>query len=249
MVNSLVILAIVVLPGWISMSASQRYYPRIVDRSTVMAWGLLFYHAAIVHVLGLILFAVVLVALCGTGLYSFEAGQILSQGLADYTKESPTPVFLVSGLYALWLLLGSTISGVVGLPWKLTDLVGRVLTKINLAPESLGDEPVWYSALNLDRRGDTELYVQVSVRMKNGDLYVGDLHTYPILPDFEKSKDIRLGKSVLYPNNSDSGEPIILPFDDYKGGGVLLNTVNVSSIEYILHEGYDGEDESTETTD
>ena len=246
MVNSLVILAIVVLPGWISMSVSQRYYPRIVDRSTVMTWGLLFYHAAIVHVLGSILFAVVLVALCVTGLYSFQVDQILSQGIADYTKESPTPVFVVSGLYVLWLLLGSTISGVVGLPWKSTDLVGAALTKMKLAPEPLVDEPVWFRALNLDRNGDPEIYVQVSVRMKNGDRYVGDLHSYPILPDSEKSKDIRLGRSVLYPNSSDSDDPIVLPFDDYEGGGVLLNTVNVSSIEYILHEGYDDEDGATD---
>ncbi len=127
-------------------------------------------------------------------------------------------------------------------------LVGAVLTKCKLAPEPMQEEPVWVKALSLDRRvlerrDDTELNVQVFVRMKNGDLYIGDLRSYPILPDSEEAKDIRLGNSVLYLNDK-RDSPVDLRFDDYKGGGVLLNTVNVSSIEYVLHEDYQSVDES-----
>jgi hypothetical protein len=59
MLNSIIILAIVVLPGWISLSVNQRYYPRIVDRSTVMSWGILLYHAMIVHIIGVAISAAV----------------------------------------------------------------------------------------------------------------------------------------------------------------------------------------------
>ena len=81
--------------------------------------------------------------------------------------------------------------------------------------------------------------------MKNGDVYRGNLESYPILPDSEASKDIRLGDSVLYPGG-DISSPIRLNFSIYDGGGVLLNTLNISSIEYILHDNYQsqGNDEN-----
>lgn len=243
MVDSLIILAIVVLPGWISISANQRYYPRIVDRSTVMAWGLLFYHAAIVHLIGVAVATVITLAWQGYFLNTLELDHILIDGPAEFAKKSPGVSLVVFGLYGLWMLIGSAFSGVTDLPSKLTISVGKVASKIKFAPEPVEDEPIWYRALNLDRRGDRELNVQVSVRMKNGDIYEGSLHSYPILPDSEQSKDIRLGDSLLYPAG-DTSSPIELNFNEYEGGGVLLNTANVSSIEYILHDDYDDAHES-----
>ena len=73
--------------------------------------------------------------------------------------------------------------------------------------------------------------------MKNGDIYAGNLESYPILPDSEESKDIRLGDSVRYPAG-DFSSPVELDFSNYRGGGVLLNTVNISSIEYMFHQDY-----------
>lgn len=241
MVDSLIILAIVVLPGWISISANQRYYPRIVDRSTVMAWGLLFYHAAIVHLIGVAIATVIILIWQGYFLNTLELDHIIIGGPTEFAKKSPGVFLVVFGLYSLWMLIGSTLSGVIDLPSKLTIMTGRVASKLKVAPEPVEDEPVWYRALNLDRRRESELNVQVLVRMKNGDIYEGSLHSYPILPDSEQSKDIRLGNSVLYPKGNLSS-PVELDFDDYEGGGVLLNTTNVSSIEYILHQGYDSTD-------
>ncbi|MCY4579828.1 MAG: hypothetical protein OXD31_12380 [Chloroflexi bacterium] len=244
MVNSLIILAIVVLPGWISVSANQRYYPRIVDKSTVMAWGLLFYHAVTVHVIGFAIFSCIGLIFQNYFLNTLHVDQILTDGPAEFTKNSPGTALAIFGIYSVWMIIGSTLSGVIDLPSRLTIGVGWTANKMRLAPEPTGDEPVWYSALNLDRRRDEkELNILISVRMKNGDIYRGALHTYPILPDSEASKDVRLGNSVLYPNgNTDS--PIELEFSDYEGGGVLLNTTNVSSIEYILHDDYGDADAS-----
>ena len=73
--------------------------------------------------------------------------------------------------------------------------------------------------------------------MKNGDIYVGNLASYPILPDSTVAKDLRLGDSVLYPGgNTNAAEA--LGFSNSGGGGVLLNTSNVSSIEYVYHDNY-----------
>ena len=52
MVNSIIILAVIVLPGWISVSAAQRHRPRVFERTTLMVWGMMFYHAAVVHAIG-----------------------------------------------------------------------------------------------------------------------------------------------------------------------------------------------------
>ena len=237
MADSLIILAIVVLPGWISISANQRYYPRIIDRSAVMAWGLLFYHAAIVHAIGVGVFTVIVLVWHDYFLNTLQFDEILSLGPVEFMKKSPGVSLVVFGLYGLWILIGSAFSGVIDLPSKLTISIGRVASELRIAHEPMEEEPVWFRALNLDRRRERELNVQVLVRMKNGDIYEGSLHSYPILPDSEQSKDIRLGNSLLYPAG-DTSSPIELNFSDYEGGGVLLNTTNVSSIEYILHDDY-----------
>ena len=204
-----------------------------------MTWGMFFYHAAIVHVIGVV--AVILATLLFQEYFLniLDIDRLLVAGPGEFIKETPGTGLLVFGMYGIWIVVGSTMSGVIDLPSKLTDGIGKSMNKVKLAPAPMGDAPVWYSALNLDRKtGGKELNIQVSVRMKNEDTYVGNLESYPILPDSESSKDIRLGNSVLY-LGGDNSSPIILDFSNYDGGGVLLNTVNISSIEYILHNNYE----------
>ena len=246
MVNSIIILAIVILPGWISITANRRYYPRISDESNLMTWGMLFYHAAIVHAIGIAVTALVTLSLQEYFLNTLDIDRLLPKSPAEFTREMPITALVLFASYGIWMIVGSALSGIIDLPSRLTDGIGKVMNKIKLAPAPMGDEPVWYNALNLDRKiGEKELNILVSVRMKNGNVYVGDLESYPILPDSEASKDIRLGKSVLY-LDGDISSPIELEFSNYGGGGVLLNTLNVSSIEYILHDNYQsqGNDET-----
>ena len=186
MVNSIIILAIVVLPGWISISANQRYYARIVDRSTVMSWGILFYHAMIVHLIGVTVVAAMIFIGQAYFLDTLGLDRILTEGLSDFSKKSPGTAFSVFGCYSLWMVVGSTMSGVIDLPSKVTTGVGKVAVILRLAPPPVSsDEPVWYRALNLDRKDKDKSSVQVRIHMKNSDVYVGDLESYPILPDSE----------------------------------------------------------------
>lgn len=238
MVNSIVVLAIIVLPGWISISAAQLHHPRMVDRTTVMTWGMLFYHAAVVHAIGIAAVALITFAWQGYFLGALALDRILLDGAYAFAKEAPGTAFAVFGLYFLWMLIGSVVSGITDLSAKLTYGVSRVAQKAKLAPEPVQDEPVWHRALNLDRRArGGEVHVQVAIFMKNLDVYVRYLHSYPILPDSVESKDIRLGDAVLYPNG-DRSSPIHLNFSDFGGGGVLLNTANISSIHYMFHDDY-----------
>ena len=238
MVNSIIILAIIVLPGWLSISAAQLHHPRLIDRTGVMLWGMLFYHAAVVHAIGIAVSALLIFALPGYSLETLCIHAIITDGAC----KSPGTALALSSVYFLWMIIASVVSGIVDLPAKITYWVGWLLR----ANEPFREEPVWYGALYQDRREKEErinkkLRVSVSIRMKNGDVYVGALASYPVdLPDSVESKDIKLGKSILYPNGDESS-PVDLDFSDEFGGGVLLNTANISSIQYMFQDGTDSE--------
>ena len=200
----------------------------------MMTWGMLFYHAAVVHVIGFTVLAAAVVVGRDYFLDTLEIDRILTDGPLDFTKKSPMVASSVFGLYFLYLLVGAAVSGIIDLPSKLTNGLGRAANRLNLAPRAVGNEPIWYRALHVDREGE---HIQVRIRMKNGDVYVGDLHYYSILPDSAESKerDVRLGNSMLYPAGDESS-PIVLEFSEHGGGGVLLNTANISSMEYLFHD-------------
>ena len=73
---------------------------------------------------------------------------------------------------------------------------------------------------------------------------LGDLKSYPVLPQSEESRDVRLGDSIRYPGG-DASSPVELEFSNYGGGGVLLNTKNISSIEYMFHDDYEWDGQPT----
>ena len=152
MVSSIIILAAVVLPGWISITANRRYYPRIADESNLMTWGMLFYHAAIVHAIGVALITLVTSVFRDYFLNALHIDRLLTKGIVEFTKESPDTALAVFGIYGAWMVIGSALSGVTDLPSWLTYIVGKTMNKLKLAPEPMGDEPVWYNALNLDRK-------------------------------------------------------------------------------------------------
>ena len=246
MVNSLLVLAIVVLPGWLSITANRVYHPRVLDTSPMMLWGMMFYHAAVVHAIGVGIVAVATLIQEEFFLDTLGLVRVLTEGPADFTKASPRTGFGVFGAYTLWLFFASIASGIVDAPSRLTKATGWLLRTARLAPEPLPEEPIWYGALNVDRTTTSKANVQLRARMKNGDVYVGSLHSYPILSDTAISKDFRLGDSVLYPGG-DTSSPVEMYFSKLGGGGVLLNTANVSSIEYLYHDEYDS-GSSTQST-
>ena len=241
MVNSILILAIIVLPGWISISAAQRHRPRVFERTTLMVWGMMFYHAAVVHAIGLGTAAALALIWRGYFLDTLGLDRVLTEGAAEFTRDSPGTALAAFGAYFLWMVIGSAVSGVVDLPSKLTSAIGWVASKLHWAAAPTAEEPIWYSALNLDSRKSGKYSVQVSIRMKNGDMYIGELKSYAIAPDTAESKDVWVGNHTFYPND-DPFSPIEMEFADDEGG-VLLNTANMYSVHYRLISDYDDEGE------
>ena len=237
MVNSILILAVIVLPGWISVSAAQRHRPRVFERTTLMIWGMMFYHAAVVHAIGVGTAAALALIWRGYFLDTLGLDRVLTEGAAEFARDSPGTAFAAFGTYFLWMVIGSIISGVLDLPFRLTSSIGWVANKLRWATIPRGEESIWYRALNLDRRKSGKSSVHVSIRMKNGDMYVGELKSYPIAPDTAESKDVWVGNHTFYPND-DPFSPIEMEFADDEGG-VLLNTANMYSVHYRLISDYD----------
>ena len=152
-------------------------------------------------------------------------------------RAQPVIGFRLLAPYFLGLFVISILSGVIHLPSRAIALVAWIPEAAKWAPERLREDPVWYSALTLDRKGAQKSDVQLRVHMKGGDIYVGNLNSYPILPDSADAKDLRLGDSIFYPAGEIAAAEE-LSFSKSGGGGVLLNTSNVSSIEYIYHDDY-----------
>lgn len=236
MVNS-----IIILPGWISISVAQRYHPRVFERTTLMVWGMMFYHAAVVHAIGVGTAAALALIWRGYFLDTLGLDRVLTEGAVEFARDSPGTTFAAFGAYFLWMVIGSAVSGVVDLPSRLTSSIGWAANKLNWATIPREEESIWYRALNLDRRKSDKSSVQVSIRMKNGDMYVGELKSYPIAPDTAESKDVWIGDHTFYPND-DPFSPIEMEFGDDEGG-VLLNTANMYSVHYRLISDYDVEGE------
>lgn len=202
-----------------------------------MVWGTLFYHAVIVHILCVFSSLALIPIIQVSPMATLDVWELFTKGLVPYAKENPATVTVFSGWYVACMLFWAIVSGVADLPSNLTRVVGWLAERVHLAPEPVEDEPIWYEALGMGRR-NSDSRVQAKVTLKNGDVYIGQLLSYPILPDSEKSKDFRLGDSYYLPGG-DVDEQVELSFSKYEsGGGVLLNTVNVSSIEYIVHQDY-----------
>lgn len=241
MVNSIIILAVIVLPGWISVTAAQRHHPRVVDQTALMVWGMMFYHAAVVHAIGVGTAAALTLIWRGYFLDTLGLDRVLTEGALEFARDSPGTAFAAFGAYFLWAVIGSAISGVVDAPSRLTSAIGAVAQMARLAPEPVEEESIWHSALNIEGRRAEKSNVQVFVQMKNGDVYIGSLRSYPLLPDSVESKDVMLGSCVWYPAGERSSS-VEMNFADDEGG-VLLNTANVSSIHYQLVDDYDAEGE------
>ena len=148
MVNSIIILAVIVLPGWISVTAAQRHHPRVVEQTALMVWGMMFYHAAVVHAIGVGTAAALTLIWRGYFLDTLGLDRVLTEGALEFARDSPGTAFAVFGAYFLWTVIGSAISGVVDAPSRLTSAIGAVAQMARLAPEPVEEESIWHSALN-----------------------------------------------------------------------------------------------------
>ena len=243
--DSILIVALVVLPGWVSITCSQLYNPRETERAALMQWGMLVYHAAVVHMFITALIVLSVIIWPGFFLDTLDVDFAVTDGISAYLKKLPTIGSTTMFVYVLVLVVASLISGIADVPLKLVSGVGTLARIVKLSDNPVSDVPLWYRAWEIDRelfrqdleavsstRDTVEVGIQMLVRMKNGDVYVGKLHEYQLKSDEGNSKDIMLGGEIILWPSGDSSEEIVLSFDQ-GSGGTLINSENISSIEYL----------------
>lgn len=246
MIDSIVVLALVLLPGWISVTAGRLHSPRILDRTAVMQWGLLIYHAVVVHIVS-ILISVLLAGILTLILSDFffttlAIDRLFIDGVREYIESDPGLGFTVLGGYAFLLVIVSGFSGVVDLPSKITEQISWCARKCKIASDPVSDVPLWHIAWRDKRLNADKSNVQLVVRMKNADVYIGKLYEYQGESEPENSRDIILSGDIILWPGGDASNTVELPFEEHGGGGVMLNSANISSIEYLYH-GENKEDE------
>ena len=231
------ILGLIVLPGGLSLVASHLYSPRDSNRSIVVQWGMLVYHAAVIHLISII--AVVVPTLLGSDFFfgTLALDRLLSDGVREYVKDDTEFRFMMFGAYALLLMIGATLSGVIDLPSQITEAISWCARKCKLAGDPVSEVPLWYKAWRSERERMKKPNVQLLVRMKNGDIYIGMLYDYQFIPHPDGSRDVILGSdsNVWMRPGGNTSKEYELYFDEGGGGGVMLNSANISSIEYLYH--------------
>ncbi len=231
-IGSILVLIVVLLPGGLSITVNRLYNPSVSDKSTLMEWSMLMFHATVAHIIG-----VALMTLFLSLWHSLDTGEFTFQlfglgGLSDAMLSISWVQLLV---YVVVLVIVSVLSGILDFPSWVTYAVAWVTGRGKSDRKPLYDRSIWYEALSVGARSAEKENVQVRVRMLNGDVYMGELQDYPVLPDSENAKDFVISGLVRYYDAAE-GDTVDINFGET--GGVLLNTGNVTSVEYRYHAGY-----------
>ena len=113
-------------------------------------------------------------------------------------------------LYPIYVVIAAILIGAYNLPnlvanniVKYAGFLTRQLTRIpglkwvqSPSPD-YPVEPIWYNAFHVATNGFVETKPLLMVKMKSGDIYYGQLKSYPILPDSQKEKRFPYRKSYL----------------------------------------------------
>ena len=231
-IESVLIIVGIILPGGLSLLVMRRYHPSVDYRSTLLEWSVLIYHASLVHFIGFwyMVFVVWVNSMVNERAVNFPS--VLPNRLFD--EFMGTNVIWVLVWIALLMMI-SVVSGIYDLPSKVTHLVARVWRRGDEERRPLLDQSIWFKALQQDREAHGQDFssVLIRARMKNGDEYTGWLQRFPVLPDSSSEKDITITGEVRF-RSSGVGDFQIMEFEDK--GGVLLNTANISSLEYLYQD-------------
>lgn len=232
---------ILVLPGFLAyrFAVARRADPS--EQTPLWQLTEILEYSLYVHLLGAGLTLAVHYALAA---FSVEThlNELLSLDPSQFVATYPgtgIPFFIG---YPVYVLIGATFMGAYDIPRAVGNGLMRAFARVRPPPPEYRREPIWYLALHEMRLGLQANRVLLLVKMKSGDIYYGELASYPIEPDHRKEKDFLVTKARFYPKGNLSDE---YRLDDVDGeGAVLLNSDNVDSIQVF----YDKPQEPAPTT-
>ncbi len=239
---------LLVLPGFLSYRFSVWRSEDASQRTPLWQLSEMLEHSVYVHLIAIGLIAGIDVILeWWLGLDSY-AGFLIREGPHEFLDKHFTEAVLWFVLYTLYVIISSTVIGIYDIPKKLTSgitwicilptqyLHRRVkwLSWLPGAKALYPQEPVWFYVFNALNNGYKAHIPNVMVTLKSGDVYYGEIETYPIVPDTEPAKDFLIRNAFYYPDGNQDYE---IRLSDKDGiGAVLLNTANVDSIIVYYEE-------------
>ena len=241
---------LLVLPGFLAYSFAIVRRADPAGRSPLWQLAEILKYSAYVHLVGVAL------TFCVTGLLGFlgidtHLDDLPGMGPQEFLSSYFIEGALLFTLYPVYVVVGATLMGVYDFPsWtegRIVHGASTLIKGVGLIPglrwippprSPYPQEPIWYHAFHVGTDGFAEVRPLLMIRMKGGDIYYGELASYPLLPDSQKEKDFLIAKARIYPGGDPEREHRL---EDIDGGGtVLLNTSEVSSIEVY----YDSPEES-----
>ena len=235
-------LLVLILPGFLSyrFAVWQRADP--TQRSALWQLSEVLEHSLYVHLIGAALVGLVHLVLAFSTEQTTYAPLLLKKGPHAMLNQHFAEAMLWFALYPLFVIGASTIIGSYDIPKKVSSAIiwlvrgpsgwlqakSKLLAWLPIPGTSNPQEPVWYYAFNTMSGSYVDRIPHVLVSLKNGDVYFGEVATYPIVLDTDSEKDFLIKYAKYYPDGQADNEQLLYEVDGV--GAVLLNTANVLSI-------------------
>ena len=243
---------LLVLPGFLAYSFALARRADPAGRSPLWQLAEILKYSVYVHLAGVVLVFGVPWLLDLLFEVENHLDELPGMGPQEFLSSYFAEGVLLFTLYPLYVVVGATLMGAYDLPSRTESSIIRAVSATTRAigsvpglgwvgppKPSYPEEPIWYLTFNTETHGFASVRPLLLVRMKRGDVYYGEIASYPLLPDSQMEKDFLISKARFYPGGDPEDEHVL---DEVDGGGtVLLNTSEVSSIEVY----YDSPEESS----
>ena len=235
-VSDVALILVFVLPGFLSYRAAVARSPHPSRRSTLWQLSGMLEYSVYIHVVGVVLFLGMGALLGQLGPIELHYSKLTEEGIQTYVAGYGIEALLSLLLYFVYVIVMAELLGAYRVPnrvaegvsacaWWLSDKARPVPAPRPANPE----HAVWYDALHEATAAYKNGRPQLLVRMKSGDTYIGDLESFPIVADDVADKDFSISHAVWQPSEF-PGQSLDLALQP-GGGIVLINTVNVGSIQ------------------
>ena len=233
---------LLVLPGFLAYRFALARRADPARRSTLWQLAAISEYSVYVHVVGVALVLAATWLLHALFGFDSHVSELLGKGPQEFLTAYFVEGILLFTLYPAYVIVGAILMGAYDLPKWVADIVVRgtaalargigsipSLNRIQSPRPAYSAEPIWHHAFSVKTSVFSKARPFLLVRMKRGDVYYGELASYPLVPDSQKEKDFLIGRARYYPGGNLEKERRL---EEHEGGGsVLLNTADVDSIE------------------
>ena len=233
---------VLILPGFLAyrFAVWRRVDPS--NRSPLWQLSEIAEYSVYVHLIGVAVVAAVPFLLSRLFEVDTNLQELFQKGPNDFLKTYFLEAVLWFTLYPVYVIIFSAILGAYDVPARVSSIIistlhcptnwlsskCKLLNWIPVPKDTNPQEPVWYHAFNVMSDGYTSKRPHVLVTLKSGDVFYGEIASYPITLDTELNKDFLIRNARYYKGGDLRDELRLYEVDSI--GAVLLNSANADSI-------------------